>query len=871
MTAFTEVAMEASSVNLLMRQLSLFAAENPTFVFDDEPTVKADKPTISGKLIEFRVTITVNGKRQNSAGDTLDEFAIKLVVTFRNELSTSCDLDFELLGGIDKFEFGLENTTTIEFNLDLVYGNKEAGNNFEALEMLLKDYKTTVSENKEPPFDTASKHKDTFEAFTLDHSIALGNTGLFLKFSVTPFMEYEVIGQVDINTSFSVTNSCTVSYVNGNFGVYHNCQTNKTIEVYALAYLHIEVGLDAEVKLYFVGLENKLNATVNLKVGPYIEASGALVYEQVNDNVKVDLAGYVEWGYFYDWDVSINLIFKEFSPDIARVYKSLGSAGSYYLYFEFADDTDEYVIEEYSIDIFETFDHELYVYDLKNFTNDIIVANGDEYRYDIESNPYLYINAFGQLKIKQCPFLPVDVELYIYIGNMAVKTVVITVDVKQYDVSIVEPTIGSLKANKSYAAIGETVSFVYDIDNSEYLKNNEYVVVTGWLVNGEYIESSSNKISFKMQDIGLEVQVVTRRLRNVYEINSIDDLELMRTITDGIFVQTADLDFGGATFEPIGDYDKRFGGSYYGNGYEIKNVRFATTEIIGSDTTYLGSGLFAIADGASFYDIVIRDAYVSFAGTPFINKSDTHIRIGAIAGYSTNCTFVGCSIEDFDVSVSHIAANKGANLCTWIGGICGLSHQNIEIISCSVTGLKIDSYVQTIEGKLYPYGPDRYNKTTGMERNMIGGIIGEAYHNFTIENCYAEGIMNVENAWKGNSMTFQGGIAGLFTGFKGNYTVGVKNCITDFSFSGTRSDKHCISAFVAAFGSNNSDPDKFYKNVESIYYVTDRYTSPDESNSDSVCVGYEEDFIYTVEFIYDGLNFDPMLWEIIDDQIVKVN
>jgi len=868
MTAFTEVAMEASSVNLLMRQLSLFAAENPTFVFDDEPTVKADKPTISGKLIEFRVTITVNGKRQNSAGDTLDEFAIKLVVTFRNELSTSCDLDFELLGVIDKFEFGLENTTTIEFNLDLVYGNKEAGNNFEALEMLLKDYKTTVSENKEPPFDTASKHKDTFEAFTLDHSIALGNTGLFLKFSVTPFMEYEVIGQVDINTSFSVTNSCTVSYVNGNFGVYHNCQTSKTIEVYALAYLHIEVGLDAEVKLYFVGLENKLNATVNLKVGPYIEASGALVYEQVNDNIKVDLAGYVEWGYFYDWDVSINLIFKEFSPDIARVYKSLGSAGSYYLYFEFADEEDEYVIEEYSIDIFETFDHELYVYDLKNFTNDIIVAEGDEYRYDIEPNPYLYINAFGQLKIKQCPSLPVDVELYIYIGNMAVKTVVITVDVKQYDVSIVEPTIGSLKANKSYAAIGENVSFIYSVDQKEMMAKSRYIVVSGWIVNGEFIELPYNEISFEMIEGGLTVEVVTETLYNVVFIDSASDLNSIRYNLNGTFVQIGDIDMSGVNFTPIGLWPNLpFEGRFYGNGYSIKNLTLTTSNAVISnycppnDSTGQTVGLigmFAATDGALLHELVLENVHVSYNGSPSSSNSSI-VFAAAITALSADTSFYGCSVLDSTIDINHSIPQVwggGYTAQNDIGSISGFAWGKTTINNCYIDDITIISYTRGDEGTF------DFLYDTKRENPLIGGLIGHLRDNFNISECYVNGSIT-SNA----DQTWVCGAIGQVSDYE-SYSDDImkKDVICNMYINGetaTLSSRWIISS------------DEFYELVNDPEKIFSYHIIHEGDVTDSFG-GYGRDLFYESEitneaFLYDVAEFDPMLWKIIDDQIVKVN
>lgn len=148
-------------------------------------------------------------------------------------------------------------------------------------------------------------------------------------------------------------------------------------------------------------------------------------------------------------------------------------------------------------------------------------------------------------------------------------------------------------------------------------------------------------------------------------------------------------------------------------------------------------------------------------------------------------------------------------------------------------------------------------------------IVGETYHSFRIENCYAQGKMIVDNAWKADSKAFQGGIAGLFTDFKNSgYTVGVKNCLTDFEYSGTRADKHFISAIVGDLGAN-SDESKLSKNVENLYFVADTYESSD-SNFDAKAQGYNRNFVCTEEFLYDGLGFDPILWKIVDGKIAMI-
>ena len=864
--AFAKAAAESSSVNLLMNQLTLFAAKNPTFHFDKEPTVDVAEPIISGKLIEFKVTLTVNGERQNSAGETLDKFAIRLVVTFRNEISTSCDLDFSFPATVKKFEFTLKNVTTIAFNLDLVYGNKEATNNFDALETLLKDYQATLDENKEAPFDTSSEHASTFEAFELSDSIAIGNTGLFLKFGITPFLEYEIIGQIDINTSFSVINTCTASYIKGDFDVYHNCETDRVIEVYALAYLKISLGLDAELKLYFALLEDDLYAKVNLKVGPYLIASGALRYEQHNNSVTADLTGFVEWGYFYDIDVSINLIIKEISPDIDRVEKPLGNIGHYYLYFEFKTEEDAETVSKYSIDIREFFDHEVTFYDLAERVDKQMVSDKDEYSYSIEENPYLYINKFGQLIIKQVPSLPVTVDLYISIGpitNRITKTVELTIEVEQYDVILDEPKVGTLRSDKSFAMEGENVSFEYYVDNSTYLENREFMVVTGWLVNGEYIESSATSISFPMQNTGLEVQVITRRLTNVYEIRTASDLDLLRIHHNATFVQTADIDLGGATFIPIGTSYANFQGTYYGCGYTISNFALDIVRIDATNNKYSVIGFFGIAYQAKLYDMRLENVSVSYHGMPVNESDESQIFVGSLIGASAECELHRCSVTGFTVDLTHESLIKGRMPTTWIGGLVGYSNEAIAFYDCLATGLDIESFVKaTLTDGIF--GMFR----TGGERNIVGGLIGESYNAITVKNCYTEGDIRLTNAWVGDSMLFGGGIAGLIRDVDGGYHASLENCLVDIVFDDTRTNKKCYSV-IANIGNNASSlkPDKVSNNL---YYVNETYTNPDKKGFDSVATGTSQNDAYTTEFLYHVLGFDAMYWTVIDGAIVRV-
>ncbi len=842
--AFALLAMRASSVSTLCDQLYALSKKEPTFKFDDEPTVKCEGPTLKGNKITMKVTLTVNGENTKTG----DNFAIRLVVTFENELKTSCDVEMTF-ARLERFEFSLSNTTTVGFDLDLVYGSKEEDTNFEALEALLRDYKTTLAEKKEAPFDLDSSYEERFDKFKITHSFPIGQTGLYLRMTVTPFIEYRVIGQMDINTEFSITNTCTVAFVNNDLKVYYNCATSKDIQVYALAYMHMELGIEADVKLYLCGLETQLNAGVSFAAGPYITASGALAY----DNGKADLTGFVEWGYFYDWDVYAKLIVKEFSPNIPKVQKSLGHVGSYYLYLEFVDEEETFVIDEYVIDIYDTMDLELFAFDLSQLVNVTVVGQKDEYRYVIEENDYVYVNAFNQLKIKQCPTHPMDVELKIYIGSIAVKTIVITVRVEQYDVKCLTSDMGTLKANKAYAVVGENVSFVFDPAFSG-------VFVESWIINGETIKAVSNSITVPMQRNGLTVEVVTARLSGVTYIYSIADLEKIRNHLDGVFVQMCDLDFAGASFDPIGSMDKPFRGEYYGNGYTIKNVDYEY--IRKGDDFYFG--FFGVASGATIHGMSFEN--VSILSYKNININGSYrkgcsLYLGGIVGYATDTEILACSVKDYDVEKNYyvragLLSFNSVFLCVRTGGICGFGAGNTFIDSCLVTDMMLNIRVQGVDGS---YGKEG-------ERNIIGGIIGETYGNATIRNCYVNGEIKADNSWIKNSKIYAGGIAGAISNLVDSEVV-FDHCVVDFKVNCENDDTTKLISAITSFG-ENVESDNAAEYGQDVYYVNDDYKGHATSEWDVYADGFASHMIYTDDFLYNVVGFDLVLWDMQDGLIV---
>ena len=364
-----------------------------------------------------------------------------------------------------------------------------------------------------------------------------------------------------------------------------------------------------------------------------------------------------------------------------------------------------------------------------------------------------------------------------------------------------------------------------------------------------------------MQNTGLEVQVITRRLTNVYEIRTISDLDLLRAHLDGTFVQTADIDLEGRIFNPIGTSHGEFRGTYYGCGYTIRNFALDIVRIETTDIRYVAVGFFGVAYQAKLHDMHLENVRLSYQGMPVNESDESQIFLGSLIGASAECELYRCSITDFTVDVTHESLIKGRMPTTWVGGLVGYSSNSIVFRDCSATDLDIHSYVKaTLTDGVF--GMFR----TGGERNIVGGLIGESYNSITVSNCYTEGRIRLTNAWQGDSMLFGGGIAGLIRDVDGGYHVRVENCLTDIVFDDNRTSKKCYSA-IANIGNNASslNPDKVANNV---YYVNETYTNPDTKGFDSVATSESQSDAYSTEFLYHVLGFDAMYWTIKDGKII---
>ncbi len=191
------------------------------------------------------------------------------------------------------------------------------------------------------------------------------------------------------------------------------------------------------------------------------------------------------------------------------------------------------------------------------------------------------------------------------------------------------------------------------------------------------------------------------------------------------YVLDADIDFGGAEIDPIGNYYTHFTGKFSGNGHKIKNVK-----INKPDEDYIG--LFSVNYG------LIIDLYVENA--KIVGKDI----VGGICAWSSgslssdlamirNCVFTGTV--------------RGKSM---VGGICGLNGNSVIENCYSIADITGTSNVGGICGMMTynPHGVSikccySVGKVSGGDYDgyiyAIGSIVGfsdPSNSGVGIENCY---------------------------------------------------------------------------------------------------------------------------------------
>lgn len=271
-------------------------------------------------------------------------------------------------------------------------------------------------------------------------------------------------------------------------------------------------------------------------------------------------------------------------------------------------------------------------------------------------------------------------------------------------------------------------------------------------VNGAAVYTNEDTVDDTNEDNGVSLYSGgSGTVTDPWVISTVDDLQkLAETVNDGesysgkYFIQDADLDLMGITWEPIGYTD---GGYYFSGHYDGKNHSISNATSTGKvdEDGQATVGIFGCIIEGSVSNLHVKN--VDF----FANGEGGYSLAGGIAGITFDSDITNCSVENSSLKGEKtLVAN---NAC--VGGITGYSVHGI-FQNCASVNNKIIS--QTYAGGIVGEIDDSISNNEGasaftncyvaegnisafaddvQDYSIAGGFIGRVTEdNPTLENCY---------------------------------------------------------------------------------------------------------------------------------------
>lgn len=271
-------------------------------------------------------------------------------------------------------------------------------------------------------------------------------------------------------------------------------------------------------------------------------------------------------------------------------------------------------------------------------------------------------------------------------------------------------------------------------------------------VNGAAVYANEDTVDDTNEDNGVSLYSGgSGTVTDPWVISTVDDLQkLAETVNDGesysgkYFIQDADLDLMGITWEPIGYTD---GGYYFSGHYDGKNHSISNATSTGKvdEDGQATVGIFGCIIEGSVSNLHVKN--VDF----FANGEGGYSLAGGIAGITFDSDITNCSVENSSLKGEKtLVAN---NAC--VGGITGYSVHGI-FQNCASVNNKIIS--QTYAGGIVGEIDDSISNNEGasaftncyvaegnisafaddvQDYSIAGGFIGRVTEdNPTLENCY---------------------------------------------------------------------------------------------------------------------------------------
>lgn len=210
------------------------------------------------------------------------------------------------------------------------------------------------------------------------------------------------------------------------------------------------------------------------------------------------------------------------------------------------------------------------------------------------------------------------------------------------------------------------------------------------------------------------------------------------------------------SWEPIGNYSKRYTGTFDGNGHTISNLYIKVQR--------QGVGFFGCAEGGSIKNITFDNAQVENTGNDY-NYTMTGIVVGAAFATLQNLkTLKNCSVKSgakvlggiagsITRSCSNLENNATVSGKCEVGGIAGRFSSDYTMSSCVNNGMVAENRSGTCGGIVgfLSFGNiedcANYGNVTGT--NEIGGIVGYAQDNSTIKSTLSCGNITSQKSRAG--------------------------------------------------------------------------------------------------------------------------
>ncbi len=208
-----------------------------------------------------------------------------------------------------------------------------------------------------------------------------------------------------------------------------------------------------------------------------------------------------------------------------------------------------------------------------------------------------------------------------------------------------------------------------------------------------------------------------------YQIYTIEDLNNMRTLLDKHFILMNNLDFNGSTYdntsakgwEPIGNSDEPFTGSFKGKGYIINNLY-----INRSSSDYIG--LFGYTSGASIDSLGLINCNITGAA-----------KTGTLAGSADNAS-----------TISQCFATGELSGTQWVGGFIGYTNNASIVSQCystidvTTTSYPAGGFIGRNDGGSIIKNSYSLGDLSTTAYQKAGGFVGYNYKS-EIDSCYCSG------------------------------------------------------------------------------------------------------------------------------------